>query len=79
MLDNLDQLIVSFGARNIQDPVKRYSIIVYGKGFSDDFILDTSDIEEAIKEFKTFVIRSRNIPLLDQSYIRVEYEQIFMS
>lgn len=79
MLEELDQLIVSYNARNIQDPVKRYSVIIYGKDFSDDFILDTSDIESSIKEFKDFIIQSRRIPLLERSYLRVEYEQIFMN
>lgn len=76
---NLDQLIVSYNARDLKDPVKRYSLTIYGKDFSDDFILDTSDIESSIKEFKNFIIQSRRIPLLEQSYLRVEYEQIFIN
>lgn len=79
MLEELDQLILSYNARNVKDPVKRYGIIIYGKDFSDNFILDTSDIESSIKKFKDFIIQSRRIPLLEQSYLRVEYEQMFLN
>lgn len=79
MIEDIDRLNLAFTAKSIVDPIKRYNVTIHGKGFSDEFVLDTSDLEYSIKEFKNFIIQSRNIPLLDQSYIRIEYEQIFIN